>query len=214
MKYDRCSTGSVPNPTAVTRRFIFSLAVLALFGGVVRGEQGVSSMLYTVPNCSFIERPAGDTNVVTINDASGSIATLQSSINSTRSSHPKSIIVIHLLRGATYAVSTAGLVLGSQECLIGSGAMIQAVDPSVSAPLITITTGSTNVSIAGGTLDGNYAAINGITGSSLARVNIDKVTVIDCGLDCILLTGKGNTTFDNEMTVTRCDVSGSAAHAG
>src|SRR5581483_3350847 len=42
----------------------------------------------------------------------------------------------------------------------------------------------------------------------------DNVAVRNCGLDCILLTGNGNSTYDNEMAVTRCDVSGSALHAG
>src|SRR5262249_8423794 len=44
--------------------------------------------------------------------------------------------------------------------------------------------------------------------------NIDLVTVRNCGLDCVQLHGNGNSTFDNEMSVTRCDVSGSPAHAG
>src|SRR6185369_152722 len=60
----------------------------------------------------------------------------------------------------------------------------------------------------------NGAPINGIAGTSVSRVNIDKVTVLDCGQDCILLQGNGNTSYDSEMTVTRCEVSGSAAHAG
>ncbi len=171
-------------------------------------------MLYTVPNTTFIENPSGDSGVVTINDASGSISTLQTSINNARSAHSSSIIVINLKRGAVYTVNSAGLVLGSQECLVGSGALIQAASSSVAVPLITITTGSTNVSVAGVALDGNNAGINGITGSSVARVNIDKVTVVDCGLDCILLTGKGSTTYNNELSVTRCDASGSTAHAG
>ena len=47
-----------------------------------------------------------------------------------------------------------------------------------------------------------------------SRVNVDKVIARNCGQDCILLKGQGNTTYDNEMTVTRCDVSGSPAHAG
>ncbi len=171
-------------------------------------------MLYTVPNATFIETPAGDSGVVTINDTSGSIATLQSSINSARSANPASIIVINLKGGAAYSVSNASLTLGSQECLVSAGAIIRAANSSVTVPLIQITSGSTNVSVSGGILDGNGANINGITGTSLARVNIDHVIVQNCGLDCIFLKGNGNTTFDNEMTVTRCDCSRSPAHAG
>jgi len=192
---------------------ISSIAV-ALATGIASAEPGAVRMLYTVPNSTFIENPSGDSGVVTINDTSGSVATLQASINNARSANPNSIIVIHLLTGATYTVSSAGLVLGSQECLVGSGALIQAANSSVTVPLIQINSGSTNVSVAGGTLDGNGANINGITAPTAARVNIDQVTVMDCGQDCILLKGNGSTTYDNEMTVTRCNASGSPAHAG
>jgi fibronectin-binding autotransporter adhesin len=213
-----------PDPVALgtlkrrERRAPFTLAiVLALVlsaTNVAVAGQGASRMLYTVPNSTFVENPAGD-SVVTINDPSGSIATLQVLINNARSANPNSIIVIQLLNGATYSVSSAGLVLGSQECLVGTGAIIMATNSSVTVPLITISTGSTNVSVAGGTLNGNGANIYGIYApATAARVNIDKVTVLNCGQDCIQLNGNNNSTFDNEMTVTRCDVSESPVHAG
>jgi parallel beta-helix repeat protein len=170
-------------------------------------------MLYTLPNSSFIQNPAGD-SVVTVQDSSGSIATLQTAIDNTRTTNPNSIIVVRLLSGATYWVTNAGIVLGSTECLLATGATIKAANASVSVPLIQITAGSTNASVSGGTLDGNGASINGIVGSTVSRVNVDNVTVQNCGLDCILLTGKGNSTYDNELSVTRCDASGSPAHAG
>jgi hypothetical protein len=107
-----------------------------------------------------------------------------------------------------------GLVLGSRQCLVAEGAVIQAANAAVTVALITISSGATNVSVAGGTLDGNGAYIQGIYAPAAARVNIDKVVVRNCGLDCILLKGAGNSTYDNEMSVTRCDVSGSPAHAG
>src|SRR4051794_29985318 len=93
------------NPPSYGRRLILQTsAFLALFAAsaiVASAGQGVARMLYTVPNSTFIENPAGD-SVVTINDTSGSITTLQTSINNARSANPNSIIVIHLLRGATY----------------------------------------------------------------------------------------------------------------
>src|SRR5437660_390166 len=94
------------------------------------GGQGVSRLLYTSPNFSFIEQRTGET-VVTINDASGSIATVQASINSARAANPSSVIVIRLLSGATYSVASAGLQLGSHECLVASGATIQAASAAV-----------------------------------------------------------------------------------
>ncbi|MBU6409433.1 MAG: right-handed parallel beta-helix repeat-containing protein, partial [Verrucomicrobia bacterium] len=190
------------------------LCLVVLAPGAAFAQQGAQRMLYTVPNNTFIENASGDTNVVTLNDTSGSIATLQASIDNERGANPDSIIVIHLLRGATYSVSSAGLVLGSQECLIASGALIQAANSSVTVPLIQISPNSTNVSVAGATLDGLGANIYGIYTSSAARVNVDKVTVKNCGQDCIQLNGNGSATFDNELTVSRCDASGSPGHAG
>src|ERR1041385_9193975 len=190
-----------------------ALIILAVLSTSAFGGQGAVRMLYTVPNTTYIEKPSGET-IVTINDVSGSIATVQASINSARSANPTNVIVIRLLSNATYTVTSAGLVLGSHECLVAGSARIQASSSAVTVPLIQIASGSTNVSVAGGTLDGLNANINGIYAPQAARVNIDRVVVRNCGQDCILLKGLGNSTWDNEMTVTRCETSGSAAHAG
>src|SRR5262245_62780056 len=82
-----------------------SLAITTALAG-----QGVSRMLYTTPNFTFIEKRTGET-VVTINDASGSIATVQASINSARAANPTNVIVMRMLSGETYSVTTAGLKL-------------------------------------------------------------------------------------------------------
>jgi fibronectin-binding autotransporter adhesin len=196
------------------------LAAVAVFSAVftehVFAGQGTGRMLYTAPNNTFIENVSGD-NEVTISDTSGSIATLQTLINNARTANPAYIIIIRLMSGATYSVSnsTGGLVLGSQECLVGSGATIEAANSAVTNTLVTISTGSTNVSIAGGTYNGNGANIYCIYApSSSARINIDKVTAGNCGQDCIQLNGNGSGTFDNEMTITRCELSGSPTHSG
>lgn len=175
--------------------------------------QGASRMLYTVPNSTFIEKTSGE-SVTNINDASGSIATLQTTINNTRSANPNSIIVIRLTNSATYWVSNASLVLGARTCLVASGATIKATNSSVTVPLIQIASGSTNVSVAGGRLDGNGANINGIYAPAADRVNVANVTVLNCGLEGILLNGNGNTNFDNQLAVARCDVSGCLSNAG
>ncbi|HSY43938.1 MAG TPA: RICIN domain-containing protein [Candidatus Acidoferrum sp.] len=193
-----------------------TVALSAVFAVRALAGQGAGRMLYTVPNNTFIENISGD-NEVTINDVSGSISTLQTLINNARAANPNYLIIIHLLSGATYWVdnNNGGLVLGSQECLVASGGMIEATNSAVTNTLITISTGSTNVSIAGGTLNGNGANIYCIYApSSAAQVNIDKVIAGNCGEDCIQLNGQGDGTFNNEMTVTRCDVSGSPGHSG
>ncbi len=176
--------------------------------------QGVSRMLYTSPNMAFVENPAGNSGLVTINDTSGSVTTVQTLINSARAANPTNIIVIQLLTNATYLVGSSGITLGSHECLAASGATIQAANGAITVPLVTIASGSTNVSISGGLLDGGGANIQGIYAPSAARVNLDQVTVQNCGQNGIFLNGNGNTAYDNEMTVTRCEVSGSPAHAG
>jgi parallel beta-helix repeat protein len=195
-------------PTAF---LIGALAALAPAAAMFAG-QGAVRMLYTSPNMNFIEKTSGEV-VINVNDASGSISTLQAAINSARASNPTNVVIIRLTN-ATYVVSSAGIMLGSHECLVASGATIKAMDATVTVPLITIASGSTNVSVSGGALDGSGANIQGIYAPAAARVNIDKVIVENCGQDCILLKGNGNSTYDNEMTVTRCDASGSAAHAG
>ena len=153
---------------------LFALSSVALFAG-----QGVQRMLYTSPNMGFIEQPSGEV-VVNVNDASGLISTLQTEINNARAANPTNVIVIRLTN-SVYTVSGPGIVLGSQECLVASGATIQAANASVTAPLVTIASGSTNVSVSGGTLDGSGANIQGIYAPAAARVNIDKVTVQNCG---------------------------------
>jgi parallel beta-helix repeat protein len=200
-------------PPLTTTVLFICAGVAVLTAPTAVAQQGAQPTIYTVPNSTFIENPSGDSKVA-VNDTSGSISTLQTSINNARSGNPNSIIVITLKSGATYTVSSAGLTLGSSECLIGSGATIKAASSSVTVPLITISSGAKDVSIAGGTLDGNNAGIQAIYAPAAAHVNVDAVVVRNCGLDCILLYGQGNTTYDSEMTVTRCDVSGSAAHAG
>src|SRR6185436_16006009 len=80
--------------------------------------------------------------------------------------------------------------------------------------LISISSGATKVSVAGGTYDGNGARIRGIHGSGVSRVNIDHVVVRDCGQDGILLIGNGNATYDSEFAVTRSECSGASGHAG
>jgi autotransporter-associated beta strand protein len=197
----------------LSRWFPVAVAFSAALTRALAG-QGAGAALYAVSNSAFIENPAGSESVVTIDDTSGLISSLQTAINNARSANPNAILVIHLLSGATYSVTNAGLVLGSRECLVAAGATIRAASASVTVPLITVSSGSTNVSIAGGTLDGNGANVNGIYVPAADRVNIDAVTVRNCGLDCILLKGNGNSTYDNELTVTRCDASGSPAHAG
>src|SRR5215469_10300970 len=110
-----------------TAMAVVIMALNTVFATSLFAGQGAQRMLYTVPTNNFIENVSGD-SVVTISDTSGSISSLQTLINNDRAANPNSIVIIHLLSGTTYQVnnSSGGLVLGSQECLIGSGALIEA----------------------------------------------------------------------------------------
>src|ERR1700743_474748 len=139
----------IKNPLRFFRRgTVFIGAILALLPAI-RGfaGQGAVRMLYTSPNTKFIEKTSDET-VINVTDASGSIATLQAAIDAARASNPTNVIVIRLTN-TTYWVSSAGIVLGSHECLVASGARIQATDATVAVPLIAIASGSTNVSVSG-----------------------------------------------------------------
>src|SRR5215469_11493468 len=105
---------------AMLRKILTLTVALFLSAATVLARQGAVRALYTVPNTTFVEQPGGD-SVVTINDTSGSISSLQAVIDNTRSANPNSVIVIHLQRGAIYSVTSPGLVLGSHECLVAEG---------------------------------------------------------------------------------------------
>src|SRR5271154_1301611 len=137
-------------------------ATISIFSPSAFAGQGAQRMLYTSPNMTFVENPSGD-HAVTVNDTSGSIATLQTEIANARSANPTNVIVIFLASNTTYLVSSASLTLGSNECLIASGATIQALNSSVTVPLIQIASGAINVSVSGGTLNGNGAYIQALT---------------------------------------------------
>jgi len=177
-------------------------------GSTTQGRRG---NLYTAPPNGFVLSPSGSEIITTINDTSGSIASVQTAINNARATNGSAVIVVNLQSGTTYTVSGTALVLGTRVCLIANGATIRAASVSATAPaLIQIASGATHVSVAGGTLDGAGASLNGIFAPQANRVNIDKVTVRSTGLEGILLRGHGSTVWDNELTVTRCDVSGTS----
>lgn len=171
---------------------------------------------YTPPTSfPFIQQPTGE-KVVTLQDTSGSISTLQGMIDAARVSNPDSFLVIYLKASAAYSVTSAPLVLGSKMCLLGSGATLSASSNSTAPSLIQISPGSSFVSITQTTLFGGSANLYGVEGRGISRVHLDQVTVSQTGKDGIYLQGLGSTVFDNEITITRCQASlvSSAGYAG
>ena len=171
---------------------------------------------YTPPTSfPFIQQPTGE-KVVSLQDTSGSISTLQGMIDGARASNPNSFLVIYLKAAAAYSVTTAPLVLGSKMCLLGSGATFSANSNSTAPCLIQISPGSSFISITQTTLSGGSASLYGVEGRGISRVHLDQVTVSQTGKDGLYLQGLGSTVFDNEITITRCQASlvSSAGYAG
>jgi parallel beta-helix repeat protein len=167
-------------------------------------SQGIRGTLYTVPNGSFYQT-AGET-VVSVIDTSGSIATLQSLINTARATNPASIITIQLASGGVYEVDAAALTLSSNMVLFGYNASIVASATSTARALILITDNSTNVSISNLTLDGKSRECSGVIADGISRCNIDQLTIRNLN-DGIYMIGNGRSTYNNENTVTRCNIS-------
>ena len=107
-------------------------AMLAGLLPTVATDAGVMTPAYVVPNATFVQQ-SGET-VTTINDTSGSIATVQTAINSARTANASRLIVVNLKANTRYTVTTTPLTLGSNVCLTGSGTTIAATASASSAP--------------------------------------------------------------------------------
>jgi parallel beta-helix repeat protein len=165
------------------------------------------SNAYTPPaTFPFIQQPT-DEKVVSLQDTSGSIPTLQGMIDGARASNPNSFLLIYLKGAATYPVTTTPLILGSKMCLLGGGATFSASSSSAATSLIYISPGSSFVSISQSILSGGSANLYGIEARGVNRVHLDQVTASQTGKDGIYLQGMGSTIFDNEITITRCQAS-------
>ena len=190
------------------------VCTLALQMDSYAGSAGLRNSLdYAVANSAFIQTPTAE-SVVNLEDTSGSIATLQASLDAARAANPDQLIIIRLKSNTTYEVLQTPLTLGSRMCLSGSGTSIAATSNTTANSLVAITSGSTLVSVDRLTLEGASKAIYGINASGVSRVNIDRVTVRETGLDGIYLEGLGSTTFNNQITVTRCTVTEVSNAAG
>ena len=182
-------------------------AMLAAVLPAVATDEGVMTPSYVVPNATFVQQ-SGET-VTTINDTSGSIATVQTAINSARTANASRLIVVNLKANTRYVVTPTPLPLGSNVCLTGDGTTIAADASATATSLVRISAGSRNVSVSRLTLDGGLAALNGLEAPGVSRVNVDQVTVQSAGLDGIFLQGLGSTIYDSQITVTRCEAANS-----
>jgi len=177
-------------------------------------QPGVTGTLYTVPNGTFYQQPTGET-VTTINDTSGSISTLQTAINTARTANATRFLIINLKSNTEYLVTASPLILGSKMCLSGaSNTSIAASSSTTATSLIKITGGSSYTSVNFLTLNGNQADLYGIEAPGVSRVSIDQLVVRQTGRAGLFLQGLGSANFDNQITVTRCEVSEATTAAG
>lgn len=198
---------SSPSPTS---RAALACAALLCLASTSHAE------LYLPPANSFVTTPSGSETIVQLQDTSGSIATAQTTLNNARTAHPSAILVLNL-DATTYSVDTTGLVLGSNECLVLSPTTtIQAASSTSTAGyLVQVATGSTNVSISGGTFNGTGANLNCIQVAASTRVNISNLTASNCASNVIQVYGPGQTTFDSELTIANCTISqGTSTYSG
>jgi Right handed beta helix region/F5/8 type C domain len=170
-------------------------------GQVARADGPRSPGRYTVPPESYIGDPAE--TPITLQFGQAQLSDIQTQLDAARASNAESPIVLTLT--GTYWVSDKPLSLPSETSLVLYGA-IEAARGATAKSLISIS-GQSKVGIAGGVLDGNFAHLAGIDAENSTKVEIDHVTVENTGLDGIILSGAGDTTFDSGSTITRCDVS-------
>jgi autotransporter-associated beta strand protein/parallel beta-helix repeat protein len=206
-------TGTVA--AAITHTSGGSSVALSVSGQVDAGSKaGLRSGLdYTLASSGFVQQASGEA-VTTIDDSSGSLATVQAAIDSARSANPERFILVRLKAGANYLVADSPLTLGSKMCLSGAGTTLTASASTAAGSLMRISPGSTFVSVDRLTLVGAGKSLYGIEAAGVSRVNLDRVTVRGTGLAGIFLQGLGTSVFDNEMTVTRCTVSSVISAAG
>ena len=173
----------------------------------VATDTGLMTPRYAIPNAAFVQQ-SGET-VTTINDTSGSIATVQAAITAARAANASRLIVVNLKPNTRYAVTTAPLTVGSNVCLTGNGTTLAAAPTASASSLVRIAAGSKNVSVSRLALDGGLAGLYGLEGPGVSRVNVDQVTVRAAGRDGIYLQGLGGAVYDSELTVTRCEAADS-----
>jgi hypothetical protein len=162
--------------------------------------------VYVPPSGGFIHDPAEAP--VAIEFGLGSLASVQKALDAARAADPVSHIVLTLT--GVYTVTDTPLTLPSRTSLVLYGTL-RADERATAKSLIAIA-GQSEVSVAGGLLDGRGLPLAGIRAEGSRKVNIDAVTVINTGLDGIALGGPGNDVWNSGSAITRCEVTGAGGN--
>src|SRR5262245_11942636 len=136
------------------------------------------------------------------------LARVQKALDAARDADPVSPIVLTLT--GVYTVTDTPLTLPSRTSLVLYGTL--RADEAATAKSLIAIAGHSEVSVAGGLLDGRGLPLAGIRAEGSRKVNIDAVTVINTGLDGIALGGAGNDVWNSGSAITRCEVMGAGGN--
>src|SRR5262249_54905934 len=156
--------------------------------------------VYVPPSGGFIHDPAEAP--VTLEFGLASLDRVQKALDAARAADPVSPIVLTLT--GVYTVTDTPLTLPSRTSLVLYGTL--RADEAATAKSLIAIAGQSEVSVAGGLLDGRGLPLAGIRAEGSRKVNIDAVTVINTGLDGIALGGPGNDVWNSGSAITRCEV--------
>jgi hypothetical protein len=168
------------------------------------GNTPAGKGLYTPGASAFIV--GADEQRVMLDISSGDLADAQAQIDAARAT-AGAVIVVRL--SGTYVVTSSPLRLPGGVSLLLAGTV--RAGPGATAPALVSIDGQAKVSISGGTLDGGGAPVNGIRVQASRKIAIDGLVIRNTGHEGIAFTGPGAAVWDGGSTLTRVEVSGSAA---
>ena len=177
-----------------------------LFAALLMGRTGLATEhFFTPPESPFIIEPKE--SVETIELSSGTVEDLQAKIDANRETKPRSVLVLRL--SGKLVVGKGPLRLGSRTCLVlNEGAGIVAAADATAQSLLEISNAEfVSISSGGsehGLLDGQGRLLAGILVKNCGKVNIDNVSIRDCGVAAISFTGRAPVLVSDASSVTRC----------
>ncbi|CAI8294024.1 MAG: Uncharacterised protein [Opitutia bacterium UBA7350] len=170
----------------------------------------VALALYTEPENPFI---APNEVSVVLDISSGTITEVQQQIDAARAANPEAFLIINL--SGTYVVNATPLVLSSKQILYLDGTIEASSSAATANSLISVGPGQSLVAVMGyGTvsmLDGQNADMHGIEVLASSRLIVDDLIVRNTLRDGISVQGLGNTVWDAQISISRCNVNGSGA---
>src|SRR6266540_3274829 len=212
----------------MTKQYLLFIVVISLILSAATTFAGLGArrLLYTMPDTTFTAIADGPNRKgvyvppsggfihdsaeapVTLEFGLASLARVQKALDAARAADPVSPIVLTLT--GVYTVTDMPLTLPSRTSLV-LYETLRADEAATAKSLIAIA-GQSEVSVAGGLLDGRGLPLAGIRAEGSRKVNIDAVTVINTGQDGIALGGPGNDVWNSGSAITRCEVTGAGGN--